>query len=73
MTFSGHHCRMPLVEAKKVERHPIVLKRRASCVYILNNALLVPGCMPCSRAMRSTTFWGIELKHFRKVETGFHC
>ena len=63
MTLSGHPCRMPFVDAKKEQRHPIIFKQRVSCVYIPDNALCVPVCMPCSRATRSTTCCGIKSKH----------
>ena len=63
MTLGGHPCRMPFVAAKKEQRHPIILKQRVSYVYIPDNARCVPGCMPCSRATRSTTCLGIKSKH----------
>ena len=64
MTLCGRPCGVPLVAAKKEQGHPIILKRRVHCVYIPDNALWVPRCMPCSSATRSTTCWGISPKHF---------
>ena len=63
MTLNGHPCTMPFVAAKKEWRHRIILKQRVSCVHIPDNALCVPVCMPCSRATRSTTCYGIKSKH----------
>ena len=63
MTLGGKPCRMPLVAAKNEQRHPIILKQRVSYAYNPDNALWVPGCMPCSSATRSTTCWGIKSKH----------
>ena len=63
MTLNGHPCRMPYVAAKKEQSHPIILKQQVGCVYIPDNALCVPGCMPCSRVTRSTTCLGIKSKH----------